>query len=86
MGLLRVLKELLSDDRDAQDVHRWIAVLAAMVGIGLSVYSVVWQGSSWSVQDYGIGIGALLAGTGAAIKLTQPPVPPQPPADERTEK
>lgn len=79
----RILKELLSDDRDAQDVHRWIAVLAAMAGIGLSVYSVVWQNAAWSVQDYGIGIGALLAGTGAAIKLTQPTPPP---TEERPEK
>lgn len=68
----RILRELLTDDRDAQDVHRWIAVLAALAGIALTIYSVVWKGDTWSIQDYGIGIGALLAGTGAAIRLAQP--------------
>lgn len=82
MLLGHILHELLTDDDGAQDAHRWIAVLAAIAGIGLSVYSVVWQNAAWSVQDYGIGIGALLAGTGAAIKLTQPPgPPPHPPSD-----
>lgn len=69
MFLGRILSELLTDKNGAQDAHRWIAVLASLVGIGLSVYSVVYQNATWNIQDYGIGIGALLAGTGAAIRL-----------------
>ncbi len=64
------LKQLLSEsDNQTQDVFRWLAVLSILVGLGLSIYSVGWKNQPFDMQQFGIGVGVLLAGTGAALKF-----------------
>jgi len=55
------------DSKDSgREAHLWIAVLAAVVGIGLSVYAVIVRGQNFDFAAYGQGAGLLLAGVGAA--------------------
>lgn len=66
---MKIVKQLLTEsDNETHDLYRWLALLSVAVAIGLSVYSVI-NGGVWSAQDFGIGIGALIAGVGVAIGL-----------------
>jgi hypothetical protein len=65
-----VLKQLLTGrDNETHEIARWLGTVAFLVGMIMSVYSVVYKGQPFSIQEYGIGIGALIAALGAAIKL-----------------
>jgi ABC-type enterobactin transport system permease subunit len=48
-----------------------LAVLAFLVGLGLTIYAVAWKGQSFDLTQFGLGIGAMLAALGAALKLKE---------------
>jgi hypothetical protein len=65
-----VLKQLLTGkDNETHEIARWLGTVAFLVGIIMSCYSVIYKGQPFNIQEYGIGIGALIAALGAAIKL-----------------
>jgi len=68
-----MFKDLLTEsDGVTYDLVRWLAVVSILVGLGLSVFSVVVKGQAFSLQDFGIGIGAVFLSVGAALKLKEP--------------
>ena len=58
-------------DNKTHDAFRWMAVLSIMVGLGLTVFVVGWRSKEFDIQSFGIGIGAVLAAAGAALKLKE---------------
>lgn len=66
------LRQILTGkDNTTHDLARWLAVASFAVGLGLSIYDTVWRGHPFSLQEFGIGIGSMMAGVGAAIKLKE---------------
>ena len=69
MSLREVVKMLLTEnDNITHDLFRYMALASIITGLGLSVYAVL-EGQPWNMQSFGIGVGVLLAGVGAALKL-----------------
>lgn len=67
-----VITQLLTGkDGYTHDVVRWLAVLSIVVGLSLAVYVVVWKGQPFSLQDFGLGIGAVFLSVGGALKLKE---------------
>lgn len=65
-----VLLQLLTGaDNKTHDLRSWLALVSCLTGFGLQIYVVGWKGQIFSIQDFGVGVGALLAGYGAALKL-----------------
>lgn len=66
-------KELITDDSNIvlEPAYVWGAI-SFLVGLGLQIYSVI-HGSTFDIQAYGIGVGALIAGTGIGKKLGNSP-------------
>lgn len=61
---------LKGKDNATYDVIRVLALASVVVGLGLEVYGVVCA-KSFDMQAYGIGLGALFASVGAALKLKE---------------
>ena len=71
--MLSVLKKFIKDcltgiDSESYDIGRVMWAIAFLVGIALEVFSV-YAGHSFDLQQYGIGVGALLLAGGGALKL-----------------
>lgn len=67
-----ITRQLLTGrDNQTHDVARWLAVLSFVVGLGLTIYVTVERGQAFSLTEFGLGIGALFIGAGAAIKLKE---------------
>lgn len=60
---------LTENDAITYDAVRVLAVLAIIVALGLAVFVVVVKNQPFSVQDFGIGIGAVFLSVGGALKL-----------------
>ena len=64
-----IFKQLVTDDDNTtHDIFRWLALASVAAGISLQIFHTVDKGL-FDMQQFGIGVGALLAGVGAAIKL-----------------
>lgn len=64
-------------DNYSLDFIRILAIAGGLIGLGLEVYTVVWQHTPFSWQDFGIGLGSLLTGAGVGLfakKDTEPDV------------
>ena len=63
------LRSALTEDKadEVLDPLRVAFLVAFTLAMALQTYTVIWQGSSFSIQDFGIGVGSLLATTGAAL-------------------
>lgn len=74
--MMATIKQLLTGkDNQTHDIVRWIAALGSLQGLGLSIYDVVVHHNPFDIQQFGIGLGAMLAGVGAALgfkKDTEP--------------
>jgi hypothetical protein len=67
-----IFRQLLTGkDNATHDVARWLAVASFAVGLGLTIYATVVRGQLFNLSDFGLGIGALFVGAGAAIKLKE---------------
>ncbi len=56
-------------DNRTHDVARVLAILSFVVGLSLTVYTVVWKNQVFDLQQFGIGVGSMFAGLGAALLL-----------------
>lgn len=63
------LRSVVTEDKadEVPDPLRIAFLIAFATGIVLQIYTVVVQGNMFSIQDFGIGVGSLLATTGAAL-------------------
>ena len=57
-------------DNTTYDIGRVLWALAFIIGMALNVYSIV-AGKPFDLQNFGIGVGALLLAGGAAIKVKE---------------
>lgn len=63
-------KQLLTDDtNEVYDIAPVLAGIAFLAGVALAAYSVVVLKHPFSIQDFGIGCGALMSGYGIALGL-----------------
>lgn len=73
--MIKLIKDILTGvDNQTYDVGRLLWVLGVLVYLGLSITALV-KGQPWEPQSFGIGLGAVLAGGGAALgfkKATEP--------------
>lgn len=70
MSVKDVVRQLVTEsDNRTHDLYRYLAVLAIVVGLGLQIYVVVWKNSPFDMQTFGLGVGTLFVGIGAALKL-----------------
>jgi len=56
-------------DNVTHDIGRWLTALTSMSGVFLQGWSVIVQHEHFSMQEFGVGVGALAAGLGAMLKL-----------------
>jgi len=77
MGFIKVLTQILTGaDNETHDMGRYIAILSFMTAFTLEVYSVVKLGKVFDIQAFGTGVGILMAGVGAMLKLKESTEPP----------
>lgn len=68
-AIFKFLKDLLTGiDGESFDIGRVLWALAFLVGLGLAVYCTV-MGKPFDLQQYGIGVGALLLAGGGSLRL-----------------
>jgi len=64
------LKQLLTGkDNQTHDISRHVGFWGALSGLGMQIYDVVSLGHAFHFQEFGIGLGALVAAVGASIGL-----------------
>jgi len=58
-------------DGETHDVIRWTAIWTTVTALGLTIYNVMYKGMVFDIQSFGIGMGAVFAAVGAALKLKE---------------
>lgn len=68
-----IFKQILTGkDGETHDVIRWLALAAVVVALGLQIYVVAYKCSQpFDMQAFGLGLGAVFASVGAALKLKE---------------
>jgi len=61
---------LTESDNETYSMLKILALISVAIGMGLEVYVIVAKAQTFDIQNFGIGVGALLAGAGAALRLT----------------
>ena len=66
------IKKFLNDmftevDNRTFDLSKVLAVIAVINGLALTVYEVVWKGTAFDMESYGLGIGLLFGGLAAVL-------------------
>jgi hypothetical protein len=76
------LTELVTGkDNKTHDFVRWGGVIGTLHGLGMSTYDVVANHAHFSLQEYGVGLGALLGACGFALGMKKD-TEPQPGNDQ----
>ena len=70
--MMEKIKKFLNDmftetDNHTFDLSKVLALLAVVNGLALTVYEVVWKGTTFNFQYYGIGVGLLFGGLAAVL-------------------
>lgn len=64
------IKNLMTGkDNETYDFIRVAAILGVIQGLGLTLYTVVCQQQHFNLEQFGVGLGAMLGGAGAGIGL-----------------
>jgi len=64
-----MIRQILTEhDNTTHCLIRWIALLAFLEALALEAYAVIEQ-VPFNMQDFGIGIAAVIGAIGVAIKL-----------------
>jgi hypothetical protein len=67
--MIKLLNDLLTGkDNQTHDIGRYLWAAGVLVYLGLSIFAII-KGQPWNPTEYGIGLGAVLAGGGAGIAL-----------------
>jgi hypothetical protein len=68
-----ILTQLLTGkDNTTHDIVRWLALASILTAIGLEIHVVaIAKTQPFDMQSFGIGIGAVFASVGAALKLKE---------------
>jgi hypothetical protein len=67
---MKPLRDMLTGkDNETHDFMRWLGMLGGLTALGLQIYAVVSKGQPFDMQAFGIGLGALVAGVGAALGM-----------------
>lgn len=66
------VKKFLNDmftevDNRTFDLSKVLAVMAVINGLGLTIYEVVWKGTTFNMESYGLGVGLLFGGLAAVL-------------------
>lgn len=68
----KIITQLLTGaDNQTHDIGRWMAAISGLSGIFYEGYAVIVMHTPFSMQDFGIGVGALAAGIGSMLKLKE---------------
>lgn len=71
MSLKSMINDIITTTSgDAVDLVRINALLGMLVFLGLEIYNVVWQKQPFQPHEFGIGMGAVIAAVGIALKLS----------------
>lgn len=71
-----VARHLLTEsDNKTHSIYKHLVLVGMAVGIALEIYVVGWKSQPFDIQSFGVGIGALFAGAGAALKMTPEAAP-----------
>ena len=66
-----VLKQILTEsDNATHSLYKHLALACIATAIALEIFTVVYKGEPFDMQAFGIGIGALVTGIGAALRMT----------------
>ena len=64
----KVLNDMFTEaDNHTFDLAKVLALLSVVNGLGLTIYEVVWKGTQFNFQDYGVGVGLLFGGLAAVL-------------------
>lgn len=64
----KFLNDLFTEtDNHTFDLAKVLALLSVINGLALTVYEVVWKGTAFNFQDYGVGVGLLFGGLAAVL-------------------
>ena len=66
---------LTGSDNSTHDIVRWLAAFGGLTGLCLQIFDVTWHHTKFDIQAFGIGLGSMLAGVGAALRLGMPSEP-----------
>jgi hypothetical protein len=67
-----LIRHLLTEkDNATYCIMRLSLLLSVLVGLGLAIYSTIYQ-VPFDLESYGIGVAGLLSGAGLSIKLKSP--------------
>ena len=66
------VKKFLNDmftevDNRTFDLSKVLALVAVVNGLALTVYEVVWKGTTFNMESYGLGVGLLFGGLAAVL-------------------
>lgn len=72
----RVLKSLFTDrDNESQDMTKWLAAIAFLVAMGLTVFQVIVRNKEFDIILYSTGVAGLMGILAAALRWKDPVTP-----------
>ena len=78
-----LVQMLTESDNKTHDVFKYLALLTIVIALGLEIFVTVWRNQPFDIQQFGIGVGVLFTGMGAALMMkpeNKAPLTTTPPA------
>ena len=77
-SIKKIVRDVFTEsDNTTHDLYRYLSLFAIIAGIGCQLYAI-YKGQKFDMQEFGIGMGALLAGVGVALGLKKEKVLSEP--------